>query len=121
MRAERSRALPTRSPSSPNNWSSERLVTRPARQPICKRFELIKPDIRQSPALPGFSFERDRIVSLPTDNPRVMFFPVILRGAILLHLKLCARLREREIFSLSQLDDITLPLCDPKLVGGELP
>jgi len=35
---------------------------------------LIKTDIRQSPALPGFLL-CGRIVSLPVGDPRVMLFP----------------------------------------------
>jgi hypothetical protein len=36
--------------------------------------ELIKTDIRQSPALPGFLLH-GRIASLPAGDPRVMLFP----------------------------------------------
>jgi hypothetical protein len=65
------------------------LVTRPARELIGDLIgrlndlangsdhqpaELIKTDIRQSPALPGFLL-RGRIVSLPAGDPRVMLSP----------------------------------------------
>jgi hypothetical protein len=49
--------------------------------------ELIEADIRQSPALPGFSFF-GRTLSWPRGDPRVIFLSVVLRGAVLMHLKL---------------------------------
>jgi hypothetical protein len=109
------------------------LVTRPAREPIGKligageRFELIKPHIRQSPAVPGFSFARSNCLIADRQSAchastrsftRCNFAaPETVRAFA--HARII--FRYAKYFSLSQVDDITLPLCDPKLVGGGLP
>jgi hypothetical protein len=87
---------------------------------------VIKTNIRQSPAVPGF-FYWHRIVRLPRDNSAVMFNVVALfdpvdpRGAKLLHLKHCASARAVQETRLLSLLDGIFPGFDPDIPGGSYP